>query len=229
MTAVIKIIQLALRDIKGIGEDQTLSPSLISDSLDTLNQMIAQWNVQKQCIYAQKVVMFTANGSGSYTIGPGGNIDMPLPAKIDAASWRDNGVDFPLQVVESLEEWERIGVKALGGVPLGVFLQRFYPVGNLLVWPQASTGQIRLITRVPLDQYTSVTQDMLIPPEYQLAVRYSLAELMAMSLGVPTPADLVRQASNARRAMKRENLTVLKLDMPPGVPFRRIYKIYSDQ
>ncbi|MRT30815.1 hypothetical protein [Herbaspirillum sp. CAH-3] len=229
MTTVFRIIELALRDINTVGEDEQLSPSIISDALDTLNQMIAQWTTEKQYVYAQKVVMFSANGSGSYTIGPGGTIDIALPAKIDAASWRDGLVDFPLQVVDSLEEWERIGVKTLSGVPLGVFFQRLYPVGNLLVWPQAQSGQIRLVTRVGLDGYTSLTNDMMIPPEYQLAVRYSLAELMSMSLGVPISPDILRQAANARRVMKRQNTTVLKLDMPPGVPYRRIYKIYSDQ
>lgn len=229
MTTVIDIIKLALKDINELGSSETPDAELSADCLATLNQMIAQWQTQKLYVFAQKVVSFPVDGSQTYSIGTGATINTPLPSRIDSAVWRNNGVDIPIGVMQSLQEYEMINVKTLNGTPQVICYQRSYPLGTVYVWPQPSVGEIRLVVRDAMPIYTSLTNDMAFPDEYALAIRFSLAELMAISFGKSASQVVIKYAADARRVMKRVNTSVLGMWMPFGVPPTDRYDIYADR
>ncbi len=229
MPTVVELLTQAHRDINVLGVDETMSADMAADGLATLNQMIGQWQTEKLYVYAQKVVAVTANGSQTYTIGAGGDISTVLPSRIDSAVWRNNGVDIPLINLQSLQDWEKIGVKLLSGTPECFFFQRSYPMGTIYVWPQASVGELRFVTRDLLPEYDSLTNDMSLPPEYALAVRFSLAELLGLQYGTPASNLIAQRAANARRVMKRNNTQILEMGMPYGIHYDWRYNIYSDR
>ena len=218
MSTVIQIIGQALKDVNALGKGDTPDADDSADCLALMNQMIGQWATQKSYVYAQKVVTFAATGAQTYTIGPTGVIAMPLPAKIDSASYRDaNAIDTPLQIVASLEQYELIAQKVTTGTTSALFYQRDFPLGVIYTWPQMSTGTYRMVTRVQLSQHTLLTEDMALPPEYELAVRFSLAELIAPMYGVMATPAIMRMAANSRRVMKRQNTAVPTLGLPMEV------------
>lgn len=226
MTAAIDIINLALKDIGIIGNGQTASADDISDCLTTLNQMLGQWQADKLYVFAQEDVSTPATGGQSYTIGPGATMDTALPVKIDGAFWRDNGIDYPLIVLNSFEDWERLSPKALAGVPRFAFFQRDNPVGLVYLYPQPSTGELHVITRVQLTRYATTADKLIVPPEYELALRYSLAELIAPTFGTQLRPDVAALAAKSRRMMKRNNVRIPTLGMPEAVVDRGRYDIY---
>lgn len=228
MATVIDIIKLALKDINVIGSSETPSADVASDCLATLNQMIGQWQVQKLYVYAQKVISVPMTGAQTYTIGSGGDINVPLPAQIDSAEWRLTGVDYPLDVLQSIQEFETIGVKVQQGNPWCIFFQRDVPLGTIYIWPQPAGGELRLVTRQQLTQYTALTTEMVVPDEYVLAIRYSLAELIAPMFGLAAPNNIIALGRNARRVMKRNNTEILPLFMPVEVNYDYRYNINSD-
>lgn len=217
MAAVIDILNLALRDVGVIGEGQTASAETTNDALTTLNQMIGQWNAQKIAVLAQKEVSFAATGAQTYTIGVGGAVNTALPVKVDAALWRDGEVDYHLEVIESFEDYQEIGIKELSGVPAAIHFQRTFPLGLLYVYPQPSTGSIYLTVSVPLSSYATVADTLTVPSEYELAFRFSLAELLAITFSTPLRPDVAMQAAKARRIMKRNNVRIPQLNMPSAV------------
>lgn len=228
MATVIDIIKLAYKDINVLGHSETPSAEQSADALATLNQMIGQWDAQKLYVTAQQVISVPMTGAETYTIGTGASINTALPVRVDHAEWRDNGVDQPLRVVQSLEEYEVIDVKTLNGTPEIVFFQRTYPTGVIYVWPQTSIGELRLTVRVPLTQYTTLTNDLNVPDEYVMAIRFSLAELLAPMNGKESPNAVITLGKNARRVMKRNNTQILPLDMPCEVMNNYRYDIYAD-
>lgn len=228
MTTVIDIIKLSLKDINVLGTGEAPTADMSADCLATLNQMISQWQTQKLYVYAQKVISVPMTGAQTYTIGIGGDINVDLPARIDSAEWRLNGVDTPVRVLQSLQEYETIGVKTLAGIPWYLFYQRNYPLGVINIWPQPSSGDLRLVTREQLTQYTTLTADLVVPPEYVLAIRYSLAELIAPMFGVSAPNNIIALGRNARQVMKRNNTEILPLYMPNEVYYNYRYDINSD-
>jgi hypothetical protein len=55
------------------------------------------------------------------------------------------------------------------------------------------------------------------PPGYQRALEYSLAEELAPSYGITPLPLLTRTAASARRNIKRQNLPDLRMTLPTSV------------
>lgn len=231
MSTVIEIIQDALEDINVLGVGESVSAADSQKCLRTLNQMIGQWQANKMSVFAQKVISFSPDGSQTYTIGPSATINVALPVKIDFASWRDaGGIDREIAVLDSLEQYEKISDKTeSGGDAVCVFFQRTYPTGLIYVWPQPTTGSIRLVTRQDLTVYGSLTADLSVPAEYEMAIRYSLAELLAPAYGLQASPRVSQLARQARRVLKRNNIIIPELTLPTTVVDNYDHDVYYNQ
>ncbi|MED5773577.1 hypothetical protein, partial [Enterobacter kobei] len=88
MTTPNDLIILALKQANVLGVGQSASAEDIQDCFALLNMMLAQWNRRRYAIYHLKTVNIACDGSQSYTIGPGGDIDTTRPNKIESAYFR---------------------------------------------------------------------------------------------------------------------------------------------
>lgn len=227
MTTVVGIINLALKDAGVLGVGETASADDLSDSFETLKQMVGQWQIDGLMIYAQSEVSFSPNGAQSYTIGSGGTINTARPSEIISAFWREGTTDHDLDVLTSFEDYQRISTKSDTGSPDLVCYDPDYALGTLYVWPKASTGTIHLTVHSPLPTYATTSESLAVPAEYELAMRYSLAELLAASYQLPLRPDIAGWARRARKIIKRNNLHIPSLQMPAGVPVAIRYDINS--
>lgn len=217
MTTVVGIINLALKDAGVLGVGETASADDLSDSFETLKQMVGQWQIDGLMIYAQSEVSFSPNGAQSYTIGSGGTINTTRPSEIIGAFWREGTTDHDLDVLTSFEDYQRIATKSDTGSPDLVCYDPDYALGTLYVWPKASTGTIHLTVRSPLPTYATTSESLAVPAEYELALRYSLAELLAPSFQLPLNPKIERLAMRARKIIKRNNLRIPSLSMPAAI------------
>lgn len=229
MTTVSQLINLAMKDIGVLAAGETASAEDASDALKTLNQLLGQWQVLKSSVPGQQTVSFSATGAQSYTIGPGATVNAALPAAIDAAFYRLNGVDYPVSVLNSFEDYESITLKALTGtIPSVIFYERSAPTGLVYVWPQPSTGTINLVTRETIPAL-ALGDAINLPGEFELAIRYSLAELLLTNFGMQQRQDITAWAARARRVMKRANLNLPTLGQPSAVLNNGRFSIYTGQ
>lgn len=220
MTTVAELISLSLRDIGVLGEGQTASGDTIADALTTLGQMLGLWQADKLYVYAQKEVVATLTGATSYTFGAGGAINAPRPISVDAAFWRSNGQDYPVEVMQSYDDYVRIGNKTItGSSPCALCYVPAYPLGTLYVYPTGANGELHLITRTDLPALSSLTDDIVIPPEYHGALRYSLSEYLSTTFQTPLRPDIPALASRARKIIKRNNVHVPLSRMPAVLGF----------
>lgn len=215
MTTVAELISLSLRDVGVLGEGQTASADVMADSLTTLGQMLGMWQADKLYVYAQKEVVATLTGATSYTVGAGGNINTARPVSLDAAFWRSNGEDYPVEVMQSYEDYARIGNKTLtGSSPCAVCYVPAYPLGTLYVYPTGAAGALHLVMRTDLPALTNLTDAVSIPPEYHAALRYSLSEYLSTTFQTPLRPDIAALASRARKLIKRNNVSIPQSRMP---------------
>lgn len=221
MAAVIDIINQALKDLGVIGDGQTANDEQITGAFVTLNQLLGQWQAESLQVYAQTVSSFTPTGAASYTVGAGGAVNIARPVRIDAAVFRSGGVDYPLEVMLSRADYERIGSKAESGLPCALFYEASYPLGTLYLYPQPTGGEVRLTVRTQLPAYLTAADNLAVPPEYELALRYSLAELLSAENQTPLRPDVAQLAKRARFILKRNNVRIPLLDMPAAVVDRR--------
>lgn len=217
MTTVVELLNLCLKDVGVVGEGQTASADSMNDAFTTLQQMLGLWQADKLYVYAQREIPAALTGQTSYTVGAGGDINTARPVKIDSATWRLNGVDTPLTVFQSLQDYERIGVKAAGGTPCAVCYVGTYPLGTLYAYPGTATGNLILIARVELPTFFTVTDTISLPPEYVMALRYSLDEYLSAMFQTPLRPDIPALAARARKIMKRNNVSIPLSKMPSTV------------
>lgn len=203
---VSRLISLALKDIGVLAEGETATAETMADSLDTLRQMVAMWQVEQR-------VTFDATGAQSYAIGLGLDVDTPQPVAVESVSYTKDGTDYPLTMI-TLDEYERIGTKVQSGDPEYACYVRGFPEGTLYLWPQPSSGSVNMIARQNLSDYTALSDSLSVPKEYEFAMRFSLAELLATVLNQPPRPDIAARAAQARRILKRNNVQIPQLSMP---------------
>ena len=225
MAIVAELLTLCLKDIGIVGEGQTASPDSMQDAFDTLKQMLGMWQADKLYIYASKEISVTLTGAASYTVGTGGVVNIPRPVKIAAAFWRSGNIDYAMQVLNSFEDYERIALKDSGALPSAVCYVASYPLATLYVYPSTSTGDLRLVTRIDLPSYVDSYDDLALPPEYAMAIRYSLDELLSVSFQTPLRPDIPPMAMKARKIMKRNNVSIPLAQMPAALSGRAVSDI----
>lgn len=214
-STVQSLITLALKDIGYLGPNETINPVDLGDAFATFKQMLGQWQVDGMMIYATEQIVVPATGAQSYTLGDGADIDVTRPAEVTFAFHREGDVDSPLEVLSAVEHYQAITNKTQAGSPQAVFYSPTYPNGTLYVWPLPSSGAIHLTVRQSLPSFSSVTNDLSLPPEYQFAVRFGLAEVLSATFNTPLRPDIAQLAAKARKVLKRGKVKIPTLGMPP--------------
>ena len=213
MTTAASIIIQALKDIQVLDESETPSASLMQDSFDTLNQMLALWQTDKMYVYAQTTSSIAATGATSYTVGTGGNFNITAPTAINSVFYSNNSVDYRVPQLATLEEYQDISYKNIKGFPDIAYYNNTFPLSVLYLYPYPQTGTINIVYSTKLPSYTSTADAISLPGEYELALRFSLAELLCIMMAKQERPDIAQKAAGFRKMIKRENIRINKLDL----------------
>lgn len=207
MTTAADIIKLALKDIGVLGEAESASAYLVADGLTTLNQMLAEWQLTGVNVFAQQDITKVVTGALSYTIGlSGADITATPPTKIRAAFLRVSDIDYTIDLLDTFEEYNAIIQKTLSGsYPEALYYNADDPKGVIYLYPQPTTGTLHLITDVVFPTYTSSADSLSFPTAYELAIRFSLGELLAFTMGAQLSKRYTDQAAKSRRMIQRSN------------------------
>jgi len=207
MATAADIIKLALKDIGVLGEAESASAYLVADGLTTLNQMLAEWQLTGVNIFAQQDITKVVTGAVSYTIGlADSDITAAPPARITAAFLRVSSIDYAIEILDTFEEYNSIIQKTLSGsYPEFLYYNADDPKGVIYLYPQPTVGTLHLITDVTFPVYATSADALSIPSAYELAVRFSLGELLAFTMGAQLSKRYTAQAAKSRRLIQRSN------------------------
>lgn len=230
------LINLALKTSNVLGVGQTASAEDMNDSFNILNMMMAQLQRRRYFIYQLVTTGFVATGATSYTVGPSGNFDIPRPAKIESAFFRQQfnnvqPVDYPLEILRSTEDYNKISLKQLNAFPRYAFYDMAYPVGNLFVWPLPSNQyEIFITTMLQLQQFALLTDTLTLPPEYSAALMWNLALELCPFYGLPVNPLISAKAEASLRIIEEANAAIPQLAVSPALKNNRgpTYNIYGD-
>lgn len=237
MTTPAELIALALVDAGIYGQGQTASAEDTNNAFKRLNWMLAEWSRKRWLVYHLIDVSFTTTGAESYTVGTGGNFNTPRPDKIESAFARQllpdgqNQIDYPLQIIQAREDYNRIRLKTLGSWPSLVFYDSGYPLGTLYVWPVPSSGQfsVHISLKAPLTAFATLAEDIEFPPEYEAAIFYNLVIRLQAAFKVQLDPMVVALAKDALNVLRGSNTQIPTLRMPSAILNRgRAYNVYSD-
>lgn len=233
-----ELIALALLDSGVIGQGQTATAEDANNAFTRLNMMLAQWRRKRWLVYHEVDVSIVSTGAVSYTVGAGGDIDVARPDRLEAAFVRQlipsgvNQIDFPLDILQAREDYNRIALKTMGTLPQVIFYDSAYPLGSIYPWPvpQASIYEIHLSLKADLPQFTSLTQTINLPEEYRAALHYNLCARLRPAYQLPPDPSITALAMDSLNVLRGANTQIPRLRMPTTLrqPGSR-YNIFNDQ
>lgn len=202
--------------VVGIGEE--VSADLATFALGKLKRIFNNWNAERAAVYATAFAEFTlVPGTSPHTIGPSGATFTVTqrPVSIDAAALNIGGspaVYLPLNIRDA-DWWNDETVPDLQtDVPTDLYYQPDWPNGSIYFWPVPDTAyDVRLQTRVLLDETVTLDDAFDLPPGYEDAAMKTLAEDLAKPLTGDMPPGLPADAMKARSRIFANNETAPRL------------------
>jgi hypothetical protein len=230
------LINLALKTANVLGVGQVAAAEDVNDCFNLLNMLMAQLQRRRYFIYQLVTVSKQGTGAPSYTVGPGADFDVPRPAKLESAFFRQNQntplpVDYPLEILRAREDYNRISIKNLNSFPRYAFYDAAYPIGNLFVWPLPSNQyEIFLTVMLQLQQFQNLSDTIALPPEYSAALMWNLTLELYPFYGLPVSPVAEKKAQASLSIIEEVNAQIPMLQMPIALRGNNTgtYNIYGD-
>jgi hypothetical protein len=235
MTTPVELINLALKQSGVLGVGQTATSEDVADAFKLMNMMLAQWQTDRFLVYRLVTTGKACTGQLSYTVGIGGDFNIPRPDRISSAFVQltaqsaPNKVDYPLTLIQAREDYNRIAVKQQGAMPTALFYDSNYPLGSVFPWSVPDSQYTLFITTyVQLQQFTSPFDDIVLPPQYEDAILWNLAGRLCPMYGLEPSQTIIKLASAGMNTLKTSNTQVPSLTIDPILTSRGKYNVYSD-
>lgn len=200
------------------GEDPDANAA--RSALVLLNSMLDSWSAEKLVMFTERNDVFTlVPGQASYAIGPTGAFVMPRPTAIEAAQSIDaNGNDRVLTIYSN-EAFNGIEDKSATSDTQDVigFIASF-PNAQVSFWPIPTTANtVRITTKTPFAQLSTMTEIVSLPPGYQEAIVYNLAVRLCTSTHKAVPGAVAQMAAESLARIKANNVVDVPLRWPSEV------------
>lgn len=226
MPTVLDIVDRSLELVKAKAAGQSSSGEDSNLGLRALISMLDSLQLDPHAILGLTELTYTpASGSQSVTIGTGGNISTTMPSRIDRSSFiRVSGTDYPLHLLNTLEEYNHIASKGTEAVSWWAYWNaRNTNLGTLYLYPAINDGELHLWVDQPIvNGFASMTlaTSLTLSYGYRHMLEYKLADLLTTDFGTdPLTAQRIKsEAAIALRRVKRANLRIPQLE----VPYRRL-------
>lgn len=236
MTTPNDIVKLALLDSGIVGQGQIASANDTNNAFTRLKMMMANWTRRRWLVYHLKTLIVVSTGAQSYTIGPGMQFNCPRIDRIESAFLRQTNtslpVDYPLDILQSMEDYNRIRLKTLQSFPGSVFLDSGFPTGILYFWPipLASIYSVAVTIKDDLPVYVNLPDDLNLPPEYEDPLYQNLVVRLRAAYQLPPDPIFVGLAKASLETLRTANAQIPRLWMPGAVTRRGPgYNIIGDQ
>lgn len=229
------LITDALIDIGVLADEEVPTAAQAQSALRKLNNMIDSWNIENLAVYGstQHILNLQAN-KGIYTIGEGGDLNIPRPNNITSASARDltqpptSQIDYPLYLMNDME-YQNIILKGLTSPwpNMAIWFNKKYPLIEAYVYPVPVSDNFGIsIWDSGILNSLTLHQEVNLAPGYKRALTANLCKELAPSYGVQVPEGVAQVAISSKADIKVKNLQLNELST---APLRQgHYNIYSD-
>jgi hypothetical protein len=201
----LSIIQDAYFDAGLIGVGQTVNGEQIVMGMRKLTDLINLWQTQGLKLWLNVDTPITlVAGTGTYTLGPGGSIDMTKPLRVVEAYYATaEGIRRPLTPL-AWADYIRLSTVNQAGSINSYFVDKRATQLSVLFWQApdatAATGTAHLVLQTQVTNFINLTETMNFPIEWRIALRWGLAD--ELSTGQPQAImDRCQQRALAYRTM----------------------------
>ena len=208
MATALSMIKSAMRKAQVSTKGETPDSDESADGLAVLNAMLDSWQVDRLFVYQVKEESFTwAANDQTQTIGAAGDFVTDLPTRVaDDCEFVVNNISYPVTLID-VDAWASIPDKTTTSTaPWFIYPEYGAALVTLYCYPIPNANvSFKLRSWKRLQSFAALTTDLALPPGYQRAIEYSLAEEFGPEFGVDVPAAVSRIAMSARRIIRRVN------------------------
>lgn len=186
------IVKAAMRKAGVLAQGQTPTTEDYTNGTEALNNLVAEFQTLGMPLWSRKEYAITMVASQrSYTIGVGQTINTAFPLKILQAWTETSGGGSRQDVMPtSTSEFNLLPNTTDTGTPSQFTYQPFINYGVLKLWPKpdtttATTDTLTIVYQAPFEDFSGSTDTPYFPKEWNNALIYGLADLLAPEFGVP--------------------------------------------
>lgn len=230
------LITDAMLDIGVLADNEVPTASQANQALRRLNNMIDSWDIENLAVYGStEHILPLVAGVQEYTIGPGGDLDIPRPNTITTAVARQMNVqpniriDYPLYILNDAE-WQAVPQKKLESSwpNMAVYFNWTYPTIKAYLYPKPMTANFALVFwDIGILNNLELTDVVSMPPGYKRALTSNLCIELAASYGVEVPPSVQAIAVSSKADIKTKNLQINELSLDSELRNGR-YNIFTD-
>jgi hypothetical protein len=227
MATALDLIKSSMRLIGALASGEEPQGSEAADALVVFQQMVDSWNTDRLAIFTTRSDDFPyVLSKQTYTLGTGGDFNIPRPAQIDSMSSillqnPSNPIEYPIPMY-SVSDWQnKVPVKSVNGsFPLLCYDDGGFPLRTLNFWPIPTqpSNKVRIYSWQGLTAPAILTTVIAFPPGYAEAFRYNLAVRLSAEFGAPLPPAVPAIATDSLARLKTINAPDLSLqsDLVPS-------------
>lgn len=217
-----QIIRRALRLLGVLAPDTALAGEMLTDGLESLNDMLDSWNIEKLVVQSLQRNTFPLQANKfQYSIGTNGTEDFNAvrPVHLEQGQVFLTGGTLGILEIEldaiPLETYGRILNKTISSIPGRFFYNAQPDSGIIYLDPQPNDAYTLILW---LEQIfaqiasTATSQVLVLAPGYKEAIVYNLAMELAPEYEVTPSPLLTDRAAKAKANIKRMNQRDLTLE-----------------
>ena len=236
---VSELLTAALKRINVVQAGQVATGDDLRDAFRFANVWLDSMANERLMIpFVQRTTFPIMAGKGAptdpYTVGLGGDISIPKPVFLDKLNYVDTAIpggnEIPLFMLTD-QAYQGLVAKTLTSTyPVYGYYSATYAAGLGSLYlhpiPTANTSIGVLYSPSALQQFTSLTQALILPPGYLFFLQENLAVFFASTFreNLPTDPGLIASARATKRNIKAMNVPMVDLAIDQGALFGHGYK-----
>jgi hypothetical protein len=182
-----QLVEGALRKLGVLAEDQAATASQLATGMEALNMLLSDYESQGMLLWKRVSYDISLVASqNTYPIGIGLASNTAFPLDIYQATLTPVAATTNIDL-EIVSNFEFQNLPDGEGTVVKVSYQPQINAGILSVWPSPATSgdQLTITYQKPLDRFTSSTETADVPQNWENALVYGLAHLLADEYQLP--------------------------------------------
>jgi hypothetical protein len=224
MATVLDLVTDALTEIAAYSPGQTLPYEATEQARRRLNQFLNTCAAENLSIFAvTRTVSPIVPSQASYTIGTGGNINIPRPVFIEHIAFQDSSptipTEYPLGGPLTEDAWAGIVLKSMTSpFPSSAYYSPTFPTGTLYPWPIPTSSTLSWVIYhwAAVSEFATLATTVSLPPSYEEFLVTNLALLLAPSYEKQPHPVLVQRARETKAVLMRANVRMRDLSFDAG-------------
>lgn len=190
-----------------IGKGEAPDTDESADGLVALNAMLDSWRLDRLLVFRITENSFTLTpGFSTYSVGVGGNFNIERPIKLeDTCFILLNNIQYAVKVVDeaTFTAQQTVGLVQM---PRLLYYDYAFPLASIFFdFVPDQAYNFHLKGWAELQQFSALTTALALPPGYEQAIVFSLAEVFGVEFGIGIPPKVEQIAVQSRAAIMRVN------------------------